>query len=209
MKKKEKTRKILYKAVKVYPDLEDGQSPWRAQEIEVESWEDGEAKTAGETLEALGQGADVKHPGGDYPDPKSDDNKIAFQVADQNTGEPYFEPGLVAVDPARLGICPDKLEPSPLNMVARERLERQISDLMDKANQALKERNFLFKDAMDILEIARTTAYTDPMGEVSVTIHEAARRLSDIEPKFSRTANRLGNLAMEIRQSEQVREGKK
>ena len=100
----------------------------------------------------------------------------------------------------------ERVNPGTLNMVARERLERQISDLMDKTNQALRERNFLIKDALDILEMARTTAYTDPMGEVSVTIHEAARRLSDIEPQFGRTANRLGNLAMEIRQSEQVRE---
>jgi len=97
-------------------------------------------------------------------------------------------------------------KPGTLNMVARESLERQISDLMDKVNQALKERNFLIKDALDILEMARTTAYTEPMGEVSVTIHEGARRLADIEPQFSNTANRLGNLAMEIRQSEQARE---
>ena len=107
--------------------------------------------------------------------------------------------------------CPDKVEPAPLdmqnaNMVARERLERQISDLMDKVNQAVKERNFLIKDALDVLDLARTAAYTHPMGEVSVNIHEAARRLSELEPQFSNTANRLGNLAMEIRQSEQARE---
>lgn len=102
--------------------------------------------------------------------------------------------------------CPDKIEPASTNMTARERLERQITDLMAKVNQAKKERDYLIKDALDILEMARTTAYTHPMGEVSVTLHEASRRLSGIEPQFSRTTNKLGNLAMEIRQSEQARE---
>jgi len=111
---------------------------------------------------------------------------------------PFGHDLVVSDDPAN--------ESHTLNLVARERLERQISDLIDKANQALKERTFLTRDALDILEMARNTAYTEPMGEVSVTIHEAARRLSDIEPQFGRTANSLGNLAMEIRQSEQARE---
>ena len=100
--------------------------------------------------------------------------------------------------------CPDKVEPASTNMTARERLERQITDLMAQVNQAKRERDCLIKDALDILEMARTTAYTHPMGEVSVTLHEASRRLSGIEPQFSRTTNNLGNLAMEIRQSEQV-----
>jgi hypothetical protein len=107
--------------------------------------------------------------------------------------------------PERLGECPEKLEPNPLNLTARESLERQISDLMDKVNQALKERNFLIKDALNILEFARTTAYTHPMGEVSVNLFEGARRLSEVEPQFSNTVNRLANLAMEIKQSEQIR----
>lgn len=104
--------------------------------------------------------------------------------------------------------CPDKLEPNPLNLVARESLERQISDLMDKVNQGRKEADFLFKDALNVLEFARTTAYTHPMGEVSVNLFEGASRLSDIEPELSRTANRLANLAMEVKQSEQIRGGK-
>jgi hypothetical protein len=59
----------------------------------------------------------------------------------------------------------EPVNPGTSNMVARESLERQISDLMDKVNQALKERNFLIKDALNILEFARTTAYTHPMGD--------------------------------------------
>jgi len=102
-----------------------------------------------------------------------------------------------------------KVEPATTNMTARERLERQISDLIDKANRAIKERTNLTRDALDILEMARNTAYTEPMGEVAVTIHEAARRLSDLEPEFSSTANNLGNLATEIQQSEQLRETNK
>jgi len=100
----------------------------------------------------------------------------------------------------------ERVNPGTLNMVARESLERQISDLMDKVNQALKERNFLIKDALNVLEFARTTAYTHPMGEVSVNLFEGASRLSAVEPQFSNTGNRLANLAMEIRQSEQARE---
>jgi hypothetical protein len=114
------------------------------------------------------------------------EGKIIFKPCNENTGEP--------------------MDAQAFNLVARERLERQISDLMAKVNQSVKERNYIIKDALDVLELARTAVYTHPMGEVSVNLHEAARRFSDLEPKFSRATNSLGNLAMEIRQSEQVRE---
>jgi hypothetical protein len=126
------------------------------------------------------------------------------------TGEIYFGPVVrMEKEAVKSGDDLEQLtaeEPSNLNLVARERLERQISDLISKANQSIKERNRSTRDALDILEMARTTAYTEPMGEVAVTIHEAARRLSDLEPEFSNTANTLGNLASEIQQSEQLRE---
>lgn len=153
----EQAGQVLYKAVKVEPNLKDGQSSYTV-EPPVESHISDQVTL---NVDGLGVQSVIKSPAN---------------------------------------------ESHNLNLVARERLERQISDLIDKANQALKERTFLTRDALDILEMARNTAYTEPMGEVSVTIHEAARRLSELEPQFGRTANRLGNLAMEIRQSEQSRE---
>lgn len=109
--------------------------------------------------------------------------------------------------------CPDKVEPEEklpnpedLNLTARERLERQLSTLMAQVNQSVQDYSNALRDALDVLEMARTTVYTHPMGEVSVTLHEAARRLSELEPEHSRRTNALGNLAMEIRQSEQARE---
>jgi hypothetical protein len=102
--------------------------------------------------------------------------------------------------------CPDKLEPNPLNLVARESLERQISDIMAKLNQDDTTRKHRLKDALNVLEFARTTAYTHPMGEVCVNLHEGASRLSDIDPELSKKVNRLANLALEVRQSEQLRQ---
>lgn len=103
-----------------------------------------------------------------------------------------------------------KPEPeTPLNNAARERLERQISDLMAKVNQGLRDYQNATRDALDILEMARTSVYTEPLGEVSVTLAESARRLTVNFPKEARTVNRLCNLALEIRQSEEPKKGNK
>lgn len=95
-----------------------------------------------------------------------------------------------------------RLKPPELNRTARERLERQINDLMAKVNEAARAYNNATKDALDLLEMARTSIHTEPLGEVSVTLQESSRRLAKYFPKESRTINNISNVALEVRESE-------
>jgi hypothetical protein len=102
-----------------------------------------------------------------------------------------------------------ELFPEPAtNLDARERLERQISDLMTEVNRGVRVYNNATKDALDLLEIARTTAYTEPLGEVSAALSEAKMKLSKYFPLESQRAYRLANLAVEIEKSEEPKKEK-
>lgn len=155
---------------------------WRPQKMEPDL-KDGES---GWTTPPEADALVIEDNGAPAPLAPVGDGKIIYRVMEQENAK----------------------ESQDLNQVARERLERQISTLMAQVSQSVLDYNNALKDALDVLEMARTTVYTHPMGEVSVNLHEAARRLSDLEPEHSRRTNALGNLAMEIRQSEQLGGGK-
>lgn len=100
--------------------------------------------------------------------------------------------------------CPDKLEPpeEAQNITARERVERQISDIIASLNVEVRTLQEQIKEGLDDAELARNSIYTEPLTDVEARLRKANSQLQEYFPEKARMFNSLANVVMEIMESE-------
>ena len=85
-----------------------------------------------------------------------------------------------------------------INITARDSLVFQITEAMDDLTQ----RKHDIDAALDYLEQARNSSYTEPMNEVATLLNIAAKRLEpELEPHKTKATN-LAGVAGEIYEGE-------
>lgn len=86
-----------------------------------------------------------------------------------------------------------------LNHEARERLQIQISNKMDEINRICREE---IKPALDYLEEARSSVYTEPMDDVQAQLKLAFKRLQPIFIGDAESINNMADVARQIHDGE-------
>ena len=89
-----------------------------------------------------------------------------------------------------------------VNLEARERIESQISDLILDLNKDVRAVRFGFKTALDLLGMARSSVYTEPLGEVSQCLREAVNHFRAYFPERCVKLENLANVSLEVMASE-------